>query len=139
MNQIEQNVGSNCPLSIIPDLLPPTDSLVSSDADSSATDLQATVSPSNPYISPATLLPFPKAAPQKTSRPFRLGKTRILTNTLEKIALEEKEKQHRKQKRSASALIGQRRSKQILELKSAEAVAAAIMQNTVDDDNLDSD
>ena len=39
-NQIELNVESNCFVSTIPDLLPPTDSLVSSDADSSTADLQ---------------------------------------------------------------------------------------------------
>ena len=41
-NQIEQNVESNCLVSKIPDLLPPTDSLVSSDADLSTADSQET-------------------------------------------------------------------------------------------------
>ena len=94
INQFELNVESNCPVSTIPDLFPPppTDSLVSSNADSSTANLQATVSSSNPYISPVALLSFPKAAPRKTSRPSRSEKTRILTKTTEKNRVGRKRK-----------------------------------------------
>ena len=68
--------------------------MIATPINSSRDDLQPTIISSNSYVSPAALLPLPKAPlPKSSTRRSRFEKTKIWTRTPEKIALEEKEKE----------------------------------------------
>jgi len=108
-----------------PVAFPRCDSIVTIPDNFSRPELELTPFSSDSYVSPATLYPLPKAAPRKSStRRSRPGKTRIWTNTPEKIALEEreKEKQCKKQKCYSSKPKRQiKRKQRLFESNSAKA------------------
>ena len=142
-NQCELIEESNCPSPTISAALSRFDNMIATSNNSSRGDLQPTVISSNSYVSPAALLSLPKAPPRKSStRRSRIGKTRILTRTTEKIALEEKEKEKQRKKQKCSSTKPMKRAKRkqrLFESNSAKKVAAALMQTFPDNHKYDMD